>query len=167
MSDHFPNFSQAFFRQSKVKFRNKRAGKLQQKNQIKVSKHDKRSNLRYHNMSRDESPRQRRKSSSITSRVSLYFLSCSNCFLRALQQNRAQSRLLYNLNKSYPNSPMQFCPFPVYRGWQLHRCDPMVLVQFAFSWQEWFPSFLPFLVNVYEIRDKKNGISKLCKNCRA
>ena len=67
------------------------------------------------------------------------FLSCSNWFLRALQQNKAQSRLLYNLNKIYQNSPVQFCPFPVYPSWQLHTCDPMVLVQFAFSWQEWFP----------------------------
>ena len=38
-----------------------------------------------------------------------------------------------------PNSPVQFCPFPVYPGWQSHTCDPLVLVQFAFSWQEWFP----------------------------
>ena len=38
-----------------------------------------------------------------------------------------------------PNLPVQFCPFPVYPGWQLHTCDPLVLVQFAFSWQEWFP----------------------------
>ena len=43
----FPELLSSFFRQSKVKFRNKRAGKLQQKNQIKV-------NLSYHNMSRDE-----------------------------------------------------------------------------------------------------------------
>ena len=34
---------------------------------------------------------------------------------------------------------MQFFPFPVYPGWQSHTCDPMVLRQFAFSWQEWFP----------------------------
>ena len=38
-----------------------------------------------------------------------------------------------------PNSPVQFCPFPVYPGWQSHICDPMVLLQFAFSWQESFP----------------------------
>ena len=38
-----------------------------------------------------------------------------------------------------PNLPVQFCPFPVYPGWQSHKCDPLVLVQFAFSWQEWFP----------------------------
>ena len=38
-----------------------------------------------------------------------------------------------------PNLPVQFCPFPVYPGWQSHTCDPLVLVQFAFSWQEWFP----------------------------
>ena len=38
-----------------------------------------------------------------------------------------------------PNSPVQFFPFPVYPGWQSHTCDPMVLRQFAFSWQEWFP----------------------------
>ena len=38
-----------------------------------------------------------------------------------------------------PNSPVQFCPFPVYPGWQSHTCDPLMLVQFAFSWQGWFP----------------------------
>ena len=38
-----------------------------------------------------------------------------------------------------PTSPVQFCPFPMYPGWQSHTCDPMMLVQFAFSWQEWFP----------------------------
>ena len=38
-----------------------------------------------------------------------------------------------------PNSPVQFCPFPVYPGWQSHIYDPLVLVQFASSWQEWFP----------------------------
>ena len=39
----------------------------------------------------------------------------------------------------------------------------MVLVQFAFSWQEWFPSFLHFLVNIYEIRDKKMGFQNYVK----
>ena len=38
-----------------------------------------------------------------------------------------------------PSSPAQFCPFPVYPGWQSHKYDPLVLVQFASSLQERFP----------------------------
>ena len=37
------------------------------------------------------------------------------------------------------NSPVQFCPFPVYPGWHSHICDPRVLLHLAFTWQEWFP----------------------------
>ena len=40
-----------------MKFRNKRAGKQQQKNQTKVCKHAKRLNSRYCNVCRDENPR--------------------------------------------------------------------------------------------------------------
>ena len=49
MSDHFPDFSLAHY--LKVKFRKKRAGKQQQKNQTKVCKHAKRLNLRSYNVS--------------------------------------------------------------------------------------------------------------------
>ena len=39
-----------------MKFRNKRAGKLQKKSQSKVCEHAKRRNLRYYNVSRDKNP---------------------------------------------------------------------------------------------------------------
>ena len=78
MSDHFPNFSQTFFRQSKVKFRNKRAGKQQQKNQIKVSNHDKRRNLSYHKHE------QRRKSLAETKILNDYVSCFFLHFFRAL-----------------------------------------------------------------------------------
>ena len=113
-------------------------------------------------MSRDECPQQRRISSLITSCVSPYSSFVLWLFLRALQQNREQSRPLYYLNNIYQNWPVQFCPFPVYPGWQLHSCDPMVLVQFAFSWQEWFPLHSSTSMKS-EI--KKNEISKLSKKC--
>ena len=35
--------------------------------------------------------------------------------------------------------PVQLCPFPVYPGWQVQTYDPLVFVQVAFTWQEWFP----------------------------
>ena len=35
-------------------------------------------------------------------------------------------------------SPKQVCPSPVYPVWHVHTCDPMVLVQLAFAWQERF-----------------------------
>ena len=56
MSALFQDFSLAVFRYLKVKFRNKRADKQQQKNRTKVCKHTRRRNLRYYNVSRDESP---------------------------------------------------------------------------------------------------------------
>ena len=34
--------------------------------------------------------------------------------------------------------PEQVCPSPVYPVWHVHTCDPMVLVQLAFTWQERF-----------------------------
>ena len=55
MSTLFQDFSLAVFRYLKVKFRNKRADKQQQKNRTKVCKHTRRRNLRYYNVSR-ESP---------------------------------------------------------------------------------------------------------------
>ena len=75
-----------------------------------------------------------------------YAINCS-CFATGAQ------KALYNQQKKertkrnnpwphflvVPNSPEQFCPFPVYPGWQSHTYDPLVLVQFASSWQEWFP----------------------------
>ena len=55
-----PTFSetsfQLLFRKLKVKFRNKRAGKQQQKNQAKVFKKASRRNLSCYNVGRDENP---------------------------------------------------------------------------------------------------------------
>ena len=56
MFDLFRDFLLAFFRYLKGKFRNKRAGKQQQKNERKICKHAKCRNLRYYNVSRDENP---------------------------------------------------------------------------------------------------------------
>ena len=58
-----------------------------------------------------------------------------------------------------PNLPVQFCPFPVYPGWQSHKCDPLVLVQFAFSWQEWFP--LHSSMSMKSQIKKKNGVFQI------
>ena len=81
---------------------------------------------------------------------------------------------------------MQFCPFPVYPGWQLHTYDPMVLAQFAFSWQEWFPlhsstsirsevkkwdfkimQTLPCIIH-YRVKDCKSCLfsTRDCRTCR-
>ena len=35
--------------------------------------------------------------------------------------------------------PLQSPPFSVYPGWQVQAYDPLVFVQVAFTWQEWFP----------------------------
>ena len=35
--------------------------------------------------------------------------------------------------------PVQLRPFPVYPGWQVQTYNPLVFVQIAFTWQEWFP----------------------------
>ena len=75
-----------------------------------------------------------------------YALNCF-CFARGAQNTlriqKKKERTIINHPWPHflaiPNSPVQFCPFPVYPGWQSHTCDPLVLVQFAFSWQEWFP----------------------------
>ena len=55
------------------------------------------------------------------------------------KKERAKINHLWPHFLAIPNLPVQFGPFPVYPGWQSHTCDPMVLVQFAFSWQERFP----------------------------
>ena len=112
-----------------MKFRNERTGKSQQKNQIKICKHAKRCNLRSLNVSRGLN----------ASRLLLVFLStllsCSSRFLRASQQNNASLLVKENLW----NSPVQFCPYPVYPGWHSHKCDPIVFVLFASSRHDWFP----------------------------
>ena len=76
-----------------------------------------------------------------------YAINCS-CFATGAQNTlyiqKKKERTIINHPWPHflaiPNLPVQFCPFPVYPGWQSHTCDPLVLVQFAFSWQEWFPS---------------------------
>ena len=67
-----------------------------------------------------------------TFQLRYYFWTLHEATLLSIQHT--YELLLYALN-----SPVQFCPSPVYPAWQSHTCDPMVLVQFAFSWQEWFP----------------------------
>ena len=75
-----------------------------------------------------------------------YAINCS-CFATGAQNTlyiqKKKERTIINHPWPHflaiPNLPVQFCPFPVYPGWQSHTCDPLVLVQFAFSWQEWFP----------------------------
>ena len=75
-----------------------------------------------------------------------YAINCS-CFATRAQNtlHKQQKKERIKVNHLWPhflvipNSPVQFCPFPVYPGWQSHTCDPLVLVQFAFSWQELFP----------------------------
>ena len=102
LSDHFSNFSPAFFHYLKLKLQNERTSKSQQKNQIKVCKPAKRRNLRYLNVRRGVN----------ASWLHLVFLStlllCPSCFLRASQQNRAQSTLLYQLKKIYQIHPCNF-----------------------------------------------------------
>ena len=64
MFDLFRDFFLTFFRLLKVKFRNNRAGKQQQKNQKKVFKQAGRRNLRYCNVSRDENPQEENETDS-------------------------------------------------------------------------------------------------------
>ena len=76
----------------------------------------------------------------------IYAINCS--YATGTQNTTYKQRKRERTKRNYPwphflvipNSPVQFFPFPVYPGWQSHTCDPMVLRQFAFSWQEWFPS---------------------------
>ena len=73
--------------------------------------------------------------------------SIRSCFATGAQNtlHRQQKKERIKVNHLWPhflvipNSPVQFCPFPVYPGWQSHTCDPLVLVQFAFTWQELLP----------------------------
>ena len=84
-----------------------------------------------------------------TFKAFLFFCFCVVCFLilvtrvcyfwTLLAVTPLSNQHTYELLLCESNSPVQFCPFPVYPGWQSHTCDPKVLVQFAFSWQEWFP----------------------------
>ena len=75
-----------------------------------------------------------------------YAINCS-CFATGAQNTlyKQQKKERTKISHLWPhflvilNSPVQFFPFPVYPGWQSHTCDPLVLVQFASSWQEWFP----------------------------
>ena len=75
-----------------------------------------------------------------------YAINCS-CFATGAQNTlyKQKKKERTKINHLWPhfivilNSPVQFCPFPVYPGWQSHTCDPLVLMQFASSWQEWFP----------------------------
>ena len=75
-----------------------------------------------------------------------YAINCS-CFTTGAQNTlyiqKKKERTIINHPWPHflaiPKLPVQFCPFPVYPVWQSHTCDPLVLVQFAFSWQEWFP----------------------------
>ena len=74
-----------------------------------------------------------------------YAINCS-CFPTGAQNTLYKQKRKNELkNKSsttafpcYSEFTCAICPFPVYPGWQSHTCDPLVLVQFAFSWQEWF-----------------------------
>ena len=66
-----------------------------------------------------------------------YAINCS-CFATGAQNtsHKQQKKERIKVNHLWPyflvipNSPVQFCPFPVYPGWQSHTCDP---------WQELFP----------------------------
>ena len=109
-----------------------------------------------------------------------YAINCS-CFATGAQKT------LYNQKKKertkrnnpwphslvIPNLPVQFCPFPVYPGWQSHKYDPLVLVQFACSWQEWFPLHLSMSMKSqtkkwdFRIMQKLPCISDCCvKECK-
>ena len=65
-----------------------------------------------------------------------FFLWYGKDYLNTLYIQKKKERANF---LAIPSLSVQFCPFPVYPGWQSHKCDPLVLVQFAFSWQEWFP----------------------------
>ena len=61
-----------------------------------------------------------------------YAINCS-CFATGAQNtlHRQQKKERIKVNHLWPhflvipNSPVQFCPFPVYPGWQSHTCDPL------------------------------------------
>ena len=72
---------------------------------------------------------------SLTTMIVLFFL--MGMVTEETHQIPEQSRP--NIVTKKLNSPVQFCPFPVYPGWHSHICDPRVLLHLAFTWQEWFP----------------------------
>ena len=47
--------------------------------------------------------------------------------------------LMKMVTKETHQIPVQSRPFPVYPGWQVQTYNPLVFVQVAFTWQEWFP----------------------------
>ena len=67
---------------------------------------------------------------------------------------RDSSKSILNIIAKRLNSPAQFWPFPLNPGWHSHTKDPLVFVQVAFTWQEWFPlhssiSEKPYIYNIY------------------
>ena len=66
---------------------------------------------------------------------------------------RDSSKSILNIIAKRLNSPVQFWPFPLNPGWHSHTKDPLVFVQVAFTWQEWFPlhssiSEKPYIYNI-------------------
>ena len=47
--------------------------------------------------------------------------------------------LMEMVTKETHQIPVQLRPFPVYPGWQVQTYNPLVFMQIAFTWQEWFP----------------------------
>ena len=47
--------------------------------------------------------------------------------------------LMEMVTKEMYQIPVQSRPFPVYPGWQVQTYNPLVFMQIAFTWQEWFP----------------------------
>ena len=47
--------------------------------------------------------------------------------------------LMEMVTKETHQIPVQSRPFPVYPGWQVQTYNPLVFMQIAFTWQEWFP----------------------------
>ena len=69
---------------------------------------------------------------------------------------RDSSKSILNIIAKRLNSPMQFWPFPLNPGWHSHTKDPLVFVQVAFTWQEWFPlhssiSEKPYIYYIYTL----------------
>ena len=91
-----------------------------------------------------------REKHSTSSRVSPYTSLCSSRFLRALQQNRAQSRLLYLLSKINP--PVFVTPLPdiflaLVMLLQMQNLQAPVVVVFLLLWDRtFFPVLKLFIV---------------------
>ena len=69
---------------------------------------------------------------------------------------RDSSESILNIIPKRLNSPVQFWPFPLNPGWHSHTKDPLVFVQVAFTWQEWFPlhssiSEKPYIYYIYAL----------------